>query len=48
MPPQARDFSLSSQRGQSRSKTVGEEVTCWDKIGGMGGLNYLKISSELA
>lgn len=43
MPPQASNLSLGSQGGQSRSKTVGKEVTCWGKMGEMDGLNYLKI-----
>ena len=48
MPPQAMDFSLGSQQGQSRSKTVGKEVTCWGQMGRVDGLNDLKTSSELA
>lgn len=35
-----------SQEGQSRSKTVGKEVTGWRKTGEVSGLNYLKTSSE--
>lgn len=33
--------------GQSRAKTVGEEVTCWDKMWEADSLNYLETSSEL-
>lgn len=35
-----------SQEGQSRSKTVGKEVTYWGKIGEVSGLNDLKTHSE--